>query len=47
MYERRLAPFVDWGMRSEVGLSLSGGVCEGVEHALPDLVGWGVDARGG
>jgi hypothetical protein len=34
-------------MRSGVGLSLSGGVCKGVEHALPDLVGWGVDARGG
>ena len=27
-------------------LSPPGGVCEGVEHALPDFVGWGVDARG-
>ncbi len=27
-------------------LSPLGGVCEGVEHALPDFVGWSVDARG-
>jgi len=26
--------------------SVSGGTCEGVEHALPDLVRWGIDAGG-
>jgi hypothetical protein len=27
-------------------LFLAVAFCKGVEHALPDLVGWGVDARG-
>src|SRR6266851_814554 len=28
-------------------LSPLGGVCEGVEHALPEFIRWRVDARGG